>query len=111
MKLHKWHKEISAFTRGEQVQFKDDRYSEDWQDIETEDIDYFDFRFFNSKNREFRIKPRIIIAYTKAWIKNSGAINCFKTNIDELEFCQYKNHNLKLSFEGGTNKLINAEVI
>lgn len=103
MNKHPWAKEIKAFVDGDEVECRE-LLCINWRGVGCLDA-------FNLENYEFRIKPRQIIAYTKAWIKNAGSINCFKTNIDELEFCQYKNHNLKLTFEGGTNKLIKAEVI
>lgn len=103
MDKHPWAREIKAYVDGYEVEAKA-LDAKDWKGVGCLDA-------FNIAGYEFRIKPKIITAYTKAWIKNIGSINCFKTNIDELEFIKYKNHNLKLSFEGGTNKLINAEVI
>ena len=103
MNTHPWAREIKAFVDGNEVECRE-LANINWRGVNS-------LNAFNLENYEFRIKPKQIIAYTQAWIKNTGAINCFETQISELEFCQYKNHNLKLTFEAGTNKLIKAEVI
>ena len=104
--IHKWAKEIKAFADGDEVECcfqDDDGYWSEWTKLE------FIAMFGDSKCR-FRVKPKLVLAYTEARIEGHG-VNCYDTHIDELDFIKRGYHNIQLTFEHGSNKLIKAEVI